>query len=298
MRVLAILASVLVTVAGCGSDDDASVASGSGPRPSAGIPGPGGQTRYTATATVLESPDHGPELCLGGVEESYPPQCRGPEVVGWDWGAVDGEEAASGTTWGTYTVVGTWDGESLTLTEQPAPADGARRSEPEPARSSTPCTEPQGGWRVVDAAKASDGAMQAAIDYARSRPTFGGAWVDQSINPALDQEPVDESRANDPTKLVLNITFTDDVAHHDEAIREIWGGALCVSEAAASAAELAEIRAEVEAAVGQLLFSSVDAVRGRVEVGVPVDGGLQQRFDERYGPGVVQVRAQLRPVDE
>ncbi|HVM02548.1 MAG TPA: hypothetical protein VM263_07740 [Acidimicrobiales bacterium] len=296
MRLLAIVASVLVAAAACGSEDDASVASGSGARPSAAAPGR--ETRYTATATVLESPDHGPQLCLGGVEESYPPQCRGPAVVGWDWGAIDGEESASGTTWGTYTVVGTWDGESLTLTERPAPADGARRSEPEPARSSTPCAEPQGGWRVVDAAKASAGAMQAAIDYARSRPTFGGAWVDQSTNPALDEVPVDEARANDPTKLVLNLTFTDDVAHHEEAIREIWGGALCVSEASASAAELSDIRAEVEAAVGQLLFSSVDAVRGRLEVGVPVDGGLQQRFDERYGPGVVQVRAQLRPVDE
>lgn len=140
--------------------------------------------------------------------------------------------------------------------------------------------------------------MQAAIDYARSRPTFGGAWVDQSINPALDDEPVDEARANDPTRLVLNLTFPDDVARHEEAIREMWGGALCVSEASVSAAELAEIRAQVEAAVGELLFSSVDEVRGRVEVGVPVDGGLQQRLDERYGSGVVEVRAQLRPVDE
>lgn len=297
MRLVAVLASVLVAAAGCGSEDEASVASGSGARPSAAAPGPGGEKRYTTTATVLESPDHGPQLCLGGVDESYPPQCGGPEVVGWDWGAVDGEESASGTTWGTYTVVGTWDGESLTLTERPAPPDGAR-SEPDRARFPTPCAEPEGGWRVVDESKASDGAMQAAIDYARSRPTFGGAWVDQSTNPALDDEPVDEARANDPTKLVLNLTFTDDVARHEEAIREMWGGALCVSEASVGAADLAEIRTQVEAAVGEFLFSSVDEVRGQVEIGVPVDGGLQQHFDERYGAGVVQVRAQLRPVDE
>src|SRR5262245_9982995 len=27
-------------------------------------------------------------LCLGGVLESLPPQCSGPEIVGWDWDAV------------------------------------------------------------------------------------------------------------------------------------------------------------------------------------------------------------------
>src|SRR4029453_4677112 len=33
--------------------------------------------RYQTTAGVLESPKHGPELCLGGVKMSYPPQCEG-----------------------------------------------------------------------------------------------------------------------------------------------------------------------------------------------------------------------------
>ncbi|MFI2362796.1 hypothetical protein [Promicromonospora sp. NPDC019610] len=78
----------------------------------------------TAVATVLQEGDDPPELCLGGVAESYPPQCGGPEIVGWDWDAVDAEESAQGTTWGTYTVEGTWDGETFDLTEAgAAPAE-------------------------------------------------------------------------------------------------------------------------------------------------------------------------------
>lgn len=66
--------------------------------------------------TVLQVDDAPPQFCLGAVAESYPPQCSGPELIGWDWDAVDGDESASGVTWGTYAVWGAWDGERLTVT--------------------------------------------------------------------------------------------------------------------------------------------------------------------------------------
>ena len=71
-----------------------------------------------AVATVLES-DGTPMLCLGAIAESYPPQCSGPTVIGWDWAAVDGEETASDVTWGAYAVWGDWDGETFTVTREP-----------------------------------------------------------------------------------------------------------------------------------------------------------------------------------
>jgi hypothetical protein len=39
--------------------------------------------------------------------------------VNWDWASVDGAESASGVTWGSYAVQGTWDGEQFTLTQPP-----------------------------------------------------------------------------------------------------------------------------------------------------------------------------------
>ena len=297
MRLLPIAVSVLMAGAACGGDNTASVASSGKGGPSNAPSARAGETRYTATTTVLESPDHGPQLCLGGVQESYPPQCGGPDVIGWDWDVVQGEESANGTTWGTYTVVGTWDGEALTLTEpaaSPEPPDPTDRDQP---RFSTPCPEPEAGWKVVDESATSEQAMQAAIEYARSQSTVGGVWMDQSINPVFDENPIDESRTNDPATFILNVSFTGDLEAHEAAIRELWGGLLCVSEAPVTAAKLAEIRAEVEADVGDFLSSSINEVEGRVEIGVAVDDGLQERVDERYGSGVVDVQAQLRPVD-
>ena len=69
--------------------------------------------------TVLQMDDDDPQLCLGAVALSSPPHCGGPPISGWDWASVDGEESASGVTWGTYAVQGTWDGARFTVTQPP-----------------------------------------------------------------------------------------------------------------------------------------------------------------------------------
>ena len=73
----------------------------------------------TGQGTVLQVEGKEVNLCLGAVMESYPPQCSGPEVLGWDWASVDGAESANGVTWGTYAVQGTWDGKRFTVTQPP-----------------------------------------------------------------------------------------------------------------------------------------------------------------------------------
>jgi hypothetical protein len=67
--------------------------------------------------TVIQTGDTPPQLCLGAVMESYPPQCSGPELVGWNWDTVDGEETSGDVTFGTFAVFGGWDGVQLTVTE-------------------------------------------------------------------------------------------------------------------------------------------------------------------------------------
>ena len=89
-------------------------------------PGPGGGTNdpvapfdVVGQGTVFQVGDAAPELCLGAIAESYPPQCFGARVplLEWDWSRYDGSETAAGTTWGTYAVFGSWDSASLTVTE-------------------------------------------------------------------------------------------------------------------------------------------------------------------------------------
>ncbi len=57
------------------------------------------------TGMLIDSGD-GPEICHGAVNDSYPPQCAGPVVVG----LADGwwTETAGGVHWGERTVTITW----------------------------------------------------------------------------------------------------------------------------------------------------------------------------------------------
>ena len=87
-----------------------------GVTPGPGAPHPSPPVDVVGQGTVLQVDDAAPQFCLGGVAESYPPQCSGAELVGWDWDTVDGEDSASGVTWGTYAVWGAWDGLRLTVT--------------------------------------------------------------------------------------------------------------------------------------------------------------------------------------
>ncbi|MFD2355737.1 hypothetical protein ACFSTC_50405 [Nonomuraea ferruginea] len=125
MRFLVLLA--LIALTGCGSEVAAD-----------------NPVTYAADAvSVLESPEHGPQLCAE-MATSLPPQCGGPDIVGWDWSKVR-HESVRGTKWGWYRVVGTWDGSRLTLTEPPGAA--VERASEEHSLDS-PCPVPEGGWRL------------------------------------------------------------------------------------------------------------------------------------------------------
>ena len=268
----------LIGFLGCGADDDPQVAT----RDSASSSG-----RYRGSGTVLQSPAHGPQLCRS-VAESYPPQCAGVDLVGWDWDDVDTKEAANGTTWGVYEVTGTWDRERVTLTEPPAAPPGTPTEEPD---LSTPCPEPAAGWSVVDPATTDDASLSAVGDAARARPDFAGLWWDQPIRGPI--------ATNDPTNLVVNVRVSGDVGAAERDLRAIWGGALCVTAAEHSLAELASIQREIDAGARaiDMTWTSVDEVTGTVEVEVVVDDtGLQDQYDARYGPGTVVVSAWLVPV--
>jgi hypothetical protein len=119
MSLLAALAALVLAGSACsddGSDDvarDPSSSSSSAP-PAAAVPG--GPVRTRDLVTVMDTGS--PELCLGPVAESYPPQCGGPALLGWDWADHDGTFDEQGDVrWGTYSLTGTWDGTSFTATD-------------------------------------------------------------------------------------------------------------------------------------------------------------------------------------
>jgi hypothetical protein len=241
--------------------------------------------RFRFVGTVLESPEHGPQLC-GAVATSYPPQCGGPDVVGWTWKALTAE-SANGTTWGSYVVVGTWDGR-LHLTE-PARTAGAA-DQPDPAGEmpdfTSPCPPPMGGWRPVNPALTTAEALERLPALAEAEPDFAGFWLDQ---------PPDAN--NDPTRLVANVKFTGDLKRHERELRRVWGGALCVSAADRTQAELNRVQKAVDGLPG-FSGSGQDVVAGVVDAKVHVATERQQReLDERFGAGVVRLSGVLQPID-
>lgn len=294
-RVTVLLAALALS--GCGDEVSTDPAGSSSWDENQGLVEDNYSGRFQVTTTVLESPGQGPELCAGGVAESLPPQCGGPEIAGWDWDAVDAE-SASGTTWGEYTLTGTWDGARFTLTEPaepPVPLEGSDAWETD---FSTPCPEPEGGWRPVDPATATDADLQAALALARESPDFAGSWVDQSYLDTLAPDASDIERevaANDPARLVLNLRFTRDLEAREQEVRAVWGGALCVSAAERTEADLRAIQEEMSDVPG---FLGSGVTEGAVQVSVLVARvSTQRELDDRHGAGVVRLVGALQPID-
>ncbi len=263
---------------------------------------------YEANATVLEqgdgmeSPSHGPELCVGGVADSLPPQCGGVPLVNWSWDAVEGEESVSGTTWGDFHVVGTYDDGVLTVTEA-----GPRNPDPESDGShrdfTTSCPEPEGGWVPVAPSRASDDDFGAGASAAEKRPDYVKLWVDY-VGDYTPEEMDVMMMEGKPVLQIMSVVVTEDVAGAEAAIREVWGGPLCVTQREGHTEnELMAIREEAERFIQdelglQFTWSSDGDVGLAAEVGVVIDvgGAGQAALDQRYGPGVVRLFPALKPV--
>ena len=197
-------------------------------------------TQVEFVVTVIDSGD-GPELCVGGVATSLPPQCSGPVAVGLD---MEGwSEEMNGVRWGDRSVVVTWP-----------PIDGI---------VNVVSDSPVIAWEVVFPpdempAECRDVETAAGVgvinDYARSLGARnGGLYL-----------------ASDGT-LVLQVV--DDPAPHRAALAE-FGGA-CVVEVPRNEAE----QRSIQDALGQLLadlpglagnYAIGTGAGGRVVVHVPV----------------------------
>ena len=228
MRIpLLVGALVLALAVGCGSGEGEPPAVGD-ETPTVTAPAIDPEQLLEGNGTVLDD-GGGPELCLGGVAESYPPQCGGIPLVGWDWDAVEGEESASGTTWGDFHVVGTYDGEIFTVTEV-GPFDPPR-STMAATVTSRRCAQSlrAAGWRRTPTGPATRRSAPAPT-IAQGLPGYVALWVDYAED--LPPEELDERMmAGDPVLQIMNVVVTEDAAGAEAAIREAWGGPLCVTRA-------------------------------------------------------------------
>ena len=295
MKTAAVLASLVVLATACSTEEQMRAVDPAG-EPSAApsasmptrIPAAPGTVRTRDLALVMDTGS--PELCVGPVAESFPPQCQGLALAGWDWADHHGVHQQQGDVrWGDFSVTGTFDGTTVTVTDAVPAAlydPVATPAEPLPG---TPCEEPDGGWAVVDPATTTPESMDATLNAAAALPGYAGAWLDQSIDQA-DPEAQPES-ANDPAGLVVNVAVTEDLDGAEARLRETWGGMLCVSEAKFTERELNEIALELQRLPGILSTSAADDV---VDAEVTYDdGSIQDWVDATYGEGRVEVSSAL-----
>lgn len=282
----ALLISVAIVLAGCGTSGDGAVSAEDGTSRASSAP----EQKYAGTGMVLEEEGHEPVFCLGGVRTSLPPQCGGVRLVGWDWDAVEDEESASGATWGTYELTGFYDVDSFEVVEAGPPSPPSDDHDDEIA---TACPEPEGGWKSPNPDLTSEEDRQRAIAAARAETDFAGAWIDYIGEPTEFADPKDN---------ILDLAFTGDLERHERDARKLWGGPLCLSQHKHTLKRLREIQEEaahlVEERGLQVTWSSSSENRNVVELGVDViDAATQEELDRRYGEGTVEVSAQLQPVE-
>ena len=291
-----VLVAVAALLAGCGTR--VTDAGGGAPEPvdqPTEVPAAVGPVRTFGPVTVLDD-GSGPELCLGMVAQSYPPQCGGPPITNWAWADHPGDfESSGGVRWGEFAVTGEFDGTRLTATDV-VPADEAAVPDYPETDLTSPCPEPAGGWGVVDPELATEAALNETMRRASRLETYATAWVDQSINPAYPfADDNVEGVANDPELLVVNVQVTDGVEATEALLRETWGGSLCVSEGRSTLAERRRVWREVDVLPGVLSFGPGQRA---VEITVVYDdGSIRAWLDQEYGVGMTEVTSALVPAD-
>ena len=248
-----------------GSGAAADASSGEAPRPV-----PDGEVRTSGLVMVIDDGD-GPEMCLGAVAESYPPQCGGPALSDFDWGDVGSEEAA-GVRWGSYALTGTFDGSTFTVTDAIPAALYDTLAEPEQEPLAAACDDPT----TTDTAKATPEDLDATLAAASALPTYASAWL---------------------TGNTINVAVTEDAEGAEAELRTTWGGMLCVTTVERTDADLNEVNQELQAALGEQLLTSGSTSPDSLDAQVVFDdGSIQEWVDATYGDGLVRISSALVPV--
>ncbi|MFC3686947.1 hypothetical protein [Aquipuribacter hungaricus] len=280
-------------VAGCGDPTTQAISGAASQPPQTGPAAWGDEVTTRYPVMVIDGGD-GAELCPGGVGESLPPQCGGPELIGWDWTDHDGDyESASGVRFGDFQVTGTFDGTDLTVTDAVPADEWTDAGSVTDVDFASPCPEPPGGWPGEPMPWSAEDIVFTA---AQQRSDYAGGWV--THRDPRDAYELDRALTDDPEATVLppvvNIRVTGDPAAAEAELREVWDGPLCVTTAERTETELRRIQDEVTTSVASMLSAGVDVLTGTVQLTVTYDdGALRSELDGRYGDGVVQVISAL-----
>jgi hypothetical protein len=248
------------------------------PPPPTSAPPPD-DTVYEAATTVIQEGDAPPQLCVFGVDESYPLQCQGVDLAGFDWDSVTPEGSDLGTTWGPAYVRGTYDRATDTLTvieaRPPTEADGQRLAAAMDTRRdrSVPCPTPAGGW-----------------------PPPPAEWPGVRL---YDVGVFDWYL--DDTGSVLIVKTNGDVAERQAAVRTVYDGPLCVVAVPEIDRSALDAIVEQLASMSSVQFNTISVTIDPNDAWVTAqlvvpNPDLQAGLDAEFGAGTVRLVSILVPI--
>lgn len=217
-------ATLTVLLAACGTESTPDPQGGSMPTAQHVVVDP--TAELVGVGMLRQSDEAGPvELCVGGVADSYPPQCGGPALEGeFSWDEVE-SETAHGVTWsqagyyavGHYDPSGSGDG-TFTLTRPVSiePPEGFAPPDAEEVTFPQLCEDPTGDVPDASPAGRTDGSQaveeqNALHDLTQELDGFVTMWVSDG-------------------GAVMNVVVNVDPHEARAQIREVFTGPLCVEE--------------------------------------------------------------------
>lgn len=205
-RALLVLAIPALLLAGCATPAD----------PGAGgdvVPGGAGEPNPIAASgvvvgqgTVLQKDGEEAQFCLGPIMESYPPQCSGPQLLGWEWPDDGMWESSNGVTWGTYAVSGTWDGSVFTRGEMVIPLALYDPLRPEPDPRADPANAGSNDEELLARVQEELSAWT-SVTVLISYPENGYLWATVYYDDGTIQSYLDEIYG--PDVVVVQSAFRD-----------------------------------------------------------------------------------------
>jgi len=205
-RALLVVAIPALLLAGCATPpapgDSGDVVPGG-----AGEPGPiAAPGEVVGQGTVLQKDGEDAQFCVGGVMESYPPQCSGPVIVGWEWPDDGMWESASGVTWGTYAVSGRWDGVEFTPGDMIVPLALYDPMRPEPDPRADPANAGDNSEELLTRVQDELSAWT-DVPVLMSYPENGYVWATVYYDDGTIQAYLDEVYG--PDVVVVQSAFRD-----------------------------------------------------------------------------------------
>lgn len=218
---LTVALGVGLVLTGCGSH--AAAPDALGPAPSTTTSDVAARSQVSGPDDVLvgtgilmqKSPEAPVEICVGGVLESWPPQCGGPRIVGdVDWDGLGVERVGDVTftreaVWG----VGRLDlaKDTFTLTEplSATPPSTWRTPTPTPMTFPQLCEDPYAGGGRKGAGSPED--QHRVQDAMTSLAGYVTSWVSDG-------------------RALYNILVTGDPTAAHARLRALWKGGLCVEQ--------------------------------------------------------------------